>query len=148
MSKCHQKSPSLSSPFLCTFLIGKPWCAERARRFRSSRKRLARHAMSLINAPPSEFAVLISGGYNSQNGEFASLASAEIFDPTTQTFRPAGAMANARTSHLMILKQSHQNPSEDDAVVLGGGQGVVEWVGTPVWSRRNTRIRLEAIPPS
>jgi N-acetylneuraminic acid mutarotase len=60
--------------------------------------------------------VLIAGGFTSAevNQEAASLASAEVYDPVTGTFSPAGEMTVTRGGHTATLLQ-------DGRVLITGG---------------------------
>ncbi|MGB8130242.1 MAG: IPT/TIG domain-containing protein [Candidatus Angelobacter sp.] len=60
--------------------------------------------------------VLIAGGYKCDSaGNCASLSTAEIYDPTSHTFMPAGNMTAARNGHTMTLLRNGQ-------VLIAGGQ--------------------------
>ena len=45
--------------------------------------------------------VLVVGGYNNSKG---SLASAELYDPTTGNWSDTGSLANARSGHTATLE--------------------------------------------
>jgi hypothetical protein len=62
--------------------------------------------------------VLVTGGAVTGGGNGASLASAELYDPKTGTFSPAGSMSTARVSHTATLLPSGM-------VLLTGGVGDV-----------------------
>jgi hypothetical protein len=62
-------------------------------------------------------AVLIAGGYFiDATGATVALASAELYDPTTAVFTPAGSMSSARYNHTATLLT-------DGRVMLAGGTG-------------------------
>jgi len=63
--------------------------------------------------------VLIVGGYNNLDGE---LASAVLYDPATNTFRPTGSLAQARGYHTATLLA-------DGRVLISGG-GPPGWPGS------------------
>ncbi|HVC20446.1 MAG TPA: HYR domain-containing protein, partial [Vicinamibacterales bacterium] len=60
--------------------------------------------------------VLIAGGFTNINYGSGPTSSAEIYDPTTQTFSSAGSMTQARNAETMILL-----PSGKVLIVGGGG---------------------------
>jgi hypothetical protein len=59
--------------------------------------------------------VLIAGGYTEGGGD-KPVASAELYDPATQTFTPTGNLHEGRAYHAAILLK-------DGRVLLVGGQG-------------------------
>jgi hypothetical protein len=70
-----------------------------------------RHSHTATMLPGGK--VLIAGGY----GEGATtLASAELFDPATNTFASTGSLGSARADHVAVLL-------EDGAVLIAGGLG-------------------------
>jgi hypothetical protein len=68
------------------------------------------HTATLLNSGPNSGKVLITGG----NGASGTLASAELYDPSTATFSAAGTMTTPRSSHTATLLQ-------DGTVLLAGG---------------------------
>jgi plastocyanin len=67
--------------------------------------------------------VLVAGGYDVNN---LPLASAELYDPTTNTFSPTGSMSAARGLHSATLL------SDGRVLIAGGGQA--SWTaGTPTF---------------
>lgn len=64
----------------------------------------------------SDGKVLIAGGYGT-NGPSCATASAELFDPSTRTFSPAGFMLSARVFHTAVLLNTGQ------VLVAGGANG-------------------------
>ena len=74
--------------------------------------------------------VLVVGGEGSGEA-FTLLASAEIWDPATGTFAPAGSLAEARYGHTATLLP------DDRVLVVGGwhGEGITAsaeaWRPTP-----------------
>lgn len=61
--------------------------------------------------------VLIAGGFREEGTHEIPLASAEIFDPTTNTFTPTGDLHDARSGHTATLLASGE-------VLIAGGWGV------------------------
>ena len=72
------------------------------------------HTATLLN----NGLVLIAGG----SAAGIPLATAELFDPVTQTFHPAGALHEARVDHTATLLG-------DGRVLIGGGRGSKGVVG-------------------
>jgi N-acetylneuraminic acid mutarotase len=60
--------------------------------------------------------VLVVGGSGGTNGD-SSLATAEIFDPSTGAWTPAGALTNSRTGHTATV-------FPDGRVLVAGGESV------------------------
>lgn len=60
--------------------------------------------------------VLVAGGYNG-NGVSQTLASSELYDPSTGTWAPTGSMARPRSGHIASLLASGK-------VLVAGGAGV------------------------
>jgi hypothetical protein len=60
--------------------------------------------------------VLIAGGQTDNNNVFSALATAELYDPTTGTFRPTASMGVARFNHTATLLTN-------GAVLIAGGGG-------------------------
>lgn len=58
--------------------------------------------------------VLIAGGLGPRNGDVAPLASAELFDPATDSFSRTGAMDDERTNHAAVTLA-------DGKVLVSGG---------------------------
>ena len=58
--------------------------------------------------------VLIAGGYNSNSATNSEMASAELYDPSTQTFYPIATMNSARSKHTATLLN-------DGRVLIVGG---------------------------
>jgi hypothetical protein len=70
------------------------------------------HTATLLN----NGMVLIAGGYNSTLGGF-NVASAELYDPATQTFAKTGNLNNPRDLHTATLLN-------DGTVLIAGGYGI------------------------
>jgi len=69
--------------------------------------------------------VLVVGGSGSYLEDL--LASAEVWDPATASFSPAGSLAEARMVHTAT-------PLPDGRVlVVGGGDGFVAFASAEVW---------------
>ena len=65
--------------------------------------------------------ILITGGSTRvSGGAYAPVANAEIYDPASREFAPAGDMAAARFGHTSILLQS------GDVLITGGSDGASE----------------------
>src|SRR5690242_3552049 len=58
--------------------------------------------------------VLITGGYLIEANRYTVLNTAEIYDPTTETFVPTGSMSNARSGHTATRLP-------DGRVLIAGG---------------------------
>jgi hypothetical protein len=72
--------------------------------------------------------ILVVGGLTIQDGEFVALASAEVWDPATGTFGPAGSLAEARFYHTATLLP-------DGRILVVGGADSHNVVATAeVWS--------------
>jgi hypothetical protein len=63
--------------------------------------------------------VLIAGGFRQDGTEEIAIASAEIYDPETNTFTPTGDMNEPRNTHTATLLP-------DGLVLIAGGWGVNE----------------------
>jgi hypothetical protein len=70
--------------------------------------------------------VLITGGLPNQEAPDA-LATAEIYDPTTNAFSPTGRMGQARIEHALTLL-------DDGTVLVSGGAGVKAGIGVQIAS--------------
>jgi hypothetical protein len=68
--------------------------------------------------------VLIAGGYDNL---FASLASAEMYDPKTGTFSPTNSMATGRAVQTATLLS-------DGSVLIAGGSDSLGSLGDPLSS--------------
>ena len=66
--------------------------------------------------------VLVAGGSGGANND--RLASAELFDPATQTFRPVGAMASARQGDATYVGFVATLLPDGRALVIGGSAGL------------------------
>jgi hypothetical protein len=66
--------------------------------------------------------VLIAGG----NGASSSLASAELYDPTSQAFTATGSMTTARSGHTATLLANATLPNHGKILVAGGGSQTAE----------------------
>ncbi|MDP1889853.1 MAG: kelch repeat-containing protein, partial [Gemmatimonadaceae bacterium] len=71
----------------------------------------ADHTATLLN----DGKVLITGGFKGTGNSFTVLASAEVFNPASNTFIPIGNMTTPRTSHTATLLP-------DGRVLIAGGQ--------------------------
>lgn len=58
--------------------------------------------------------VLVAGGFREEGTREIAIASAEIYDPTTNTFQPTGAMNDARSGHTATLL------ANGNVLVVGG----------------------------
>ncbi|MGH2546364.1 MAG: Kelch repeat-containing protein [Actinomycetota bacterium] len=65
-------------------------------------------------APLPDGRVLVAGGRTPDNGAFVNLATAEVFDPFTNTFSPTGSMITARWGPAAA-------PLPDGRVLVAGG---------------------------
>jgi hypothetical protein len=74
------------------------------------------HAATLLTLGPNSGKVLITGG----NGASGTLASAELYDPSTETFSAAGTMTTPRSSHTATLLQN------GTVLLAGGGTATAE----------------------
>jgi hypothetical protein len=61
--------------------------------------------------------VLVTGGANAQS---ASLDSAELYDPISQTWKPTGNLQTGRIVHTVTLL-AHGLPATDGQVLIVGG---------------------------
>jgi len=61
--------------------------------------------------------VLVTGGYQSDGSSWDVLASAELYDPLTRKFSPAGSIGAARMEHVATLLR-------DGRVLIAGGLGI------------------------
>jgi WD40 repeat protein len=61
--------------------------------------------------------VLVTGGYKSDGSTWDVLSAAELYDPETQKFTPAGSMGAARMQHVAALLGNGQ-------VLIAGGLGI------------------------
>jgi hypothetical protein len=73
--------------------------------------RTTRHSHSATVLPDGR--VLLAGGYGEAG---AIINTAELFDPTTRTFTPAGSLVAARADHIAVLL-------ENGKVLFAGGLG-------------------------
>jgi hypothetical protein len=71
----------------------------------------ARHSHTATLLPDGK--VLIAGGYGERT---ATLAAAEVFDPTKNTFAPTGSLQAARSGHVAVLLKNGK-------VLVAGGVG-------------------------
>ena len=60
--------------------------------------------------------VLVAGGFGSVGSTNSDLASAELYDPASETWSPTGSLATARINHTATLLQSGK-------VLVAGGSG-------------------------
>lgn len=92
------------------------------------------HSATLL----SDGRVLACGGQASQvGGPFAPLASCEIWDPTDETWRPAGSLSEPRTQLAAI-------PLDRDRVALIGGsqapgQATAAQTSIDIWDRKSEK---------
>jgi hypothetical protein len=82
----------------------------------------ARASLSLIRL--SDGRVLAAGGWFYVAGSWTNLASAEIFDPATNTWSPTGAMAATRGDYTMTLLGNSK-------VLVAGGTNIAVGSGNP-----------------
>lgn len=69
--------------------------------------------------------VLVVGGIDAQTGQ--PLASAELFDPNTETMQPAGTLAVARSTHAAVAL------GDGRVLVIGGKDGISELRSCEIW---------------
>jgi len=79
-----------------------------------SRERIA-HTATLL--PSGK--VLVTGGLDAQSAQNARIATAELYDPVTNTWSSAGTLAHARDSHSATLLS-------DQTVLVAGGTGPIQ----------------------
>ncbi len=75
--------------------------------------------------------VLVVGGETLSGSDWTTLATAELWDPRTLTFSPAGEMTEGREGHTATLLP-------DGRVALIGGNGTGPRSGGPLWSASDT----------
>ena len=77
--------------------------------------------------------VLIAGGSDGTS----TLASAELYDPTNQTFSATGSMTVVRSAHSATLLANSKLPNYGKVLVAGGGYLIAELlIRRPARSRR------------
>jgi hypothetical protein len=76
------------------------------------------HTATLLTTGPNAGSVLITGGIDSNISTPSLLSSAELYDPATNTFHPAGNMTAGRRNHAAVLL------ANGDVLIVGGSNGV------------------------
>jgi len=85
--------------------------------------------------------VLVAGGWDRSSLPVKRLASAELYDPETATWRTTGSMARGLVNHtatlladgkVLVLGDYGQDPIKPDAELYDPATGV--WSSTPSWS--------------
>jgi len=72
--------------------------------------------------------VLLVGGYLDQSSSILVRASAELYDPATDSWTAAGTMASARYGHTATLLES------GEVLVVGGSNGAASVVGAELYN--------------
>lgn len=75
------------------------------------------HTATLLTTGPNAGSVLITGGIDSNVTNPALLSSAELYDPATNTFQPAGNMTVGRRNHAAV------SLTNGDVLIVGGSNG-------------------------
>jgi hypothetical protein len=76
------------------------------------------HTATLLTTGPNAGSVLITGGIDSNVSNPALLFSAELYDPATNTFHPAGNMTVGRRNHTAV------SLANGNILIVGGSNGV------------------------
>jgi hypothetical protein len=78
------------------------------------------HTATLL---PNGRILVVGGFFRDASNSIAFIASAEVWDPATESFGPAGSLAEARGFHAATLL------ADGRVVVVGGGGGDIPHVG-------------------
>jgi hypothetical protein len=110
----NQSSPA--TPFTVRVAMARPAAAF----MQTGRMTVARYAHTATLLQNGQ--VLIAGGTDTQNG----LASAELYDPTSQMFTATGSMTIARSGHTATLLGDKALPHYCDVLIAAGGTQTAE----------------------
>ncbi len=100
---------------LASILLGATPAAAQWRRGPRMAQARAEHSATVL----ADGRVLLAGGALVRNEDYEAISTAEIYDPASRTFAPAGAMQVARRSHAAVLLR-------DGRVLVAGGYQPIE----------------------